>query len=511
MVKVNVKWGKQTFNDVEIDATANVDTLKLQLYSLSMVPPERQKILGIPGGPLKDDDDLSKRNIKEGTKVMLIGTAEEAELKEPSAAEKVKFEEDMTPAEIAQALQLQTKAPLPVGLENLGNTCYMNSCVQMLRRIPELETALEKVSGGGDVDSQLAFEFRELMKAMRSTTEAVKPVRFLLALRAKVPSFAERGPQGQPQQQDAEECIRNMLAAFAAATPEGDTNSIDKLFGFRCRSAYKCVECDDEPEKVDVIQDRFLMCHMGATTDPVGHVRDGIKLSLKETVDKSSEVLGRVATFEKTMAIESLPTYLIVQFARFGWKKANSEAGTQASKVKIGRKVQFPKKLDVYEFCTPELMKELGKNRQKDSEQRDKDWDIAQKALKEGKNLEVSEDNDASVQFVDTGSFELQSVVSHQGRSADGGHYVGWTIAEKADGKKVKEDEWLLFDDETVSERPDKAVDLGGGRLDTHIAYFCLYKRAPVKITVDGKALGGSAQSSGEAAGPDKDKMDVDA
>lgn len=511
MVKVNVKWGKQTFNDVEIDATANVDTLKLQLYSLSMVPPERQKILGIPGGPLKDDDDLSKRNIKEGTKVMLIGTAEEAELKEPSAAEKVKFEEDMTPAEIAQALQLQTKAPLPVGLENLGNTCYMNSCVQMLRRIPELETALEKVSGGGDVDSQLAFEFRELMKAMRSTTEAVKPVRFLLALRAKVPSFAERGPQGQPQQQDAEECIRNMLAAFAAATPEGDTNSIDKLFGFRCRSAYKCVECDDEPEKVDVIQDRFLMCHMGATTDPVGHVRDGIKLSLKETVDKSSEVLGRVATFEKTMAIESLPTYLIVQFARFGWKKANSEAGTQASKVKIGRKVQFPKKLDVYEFCTPELMKELGKNRQKDSEQRDKDWDIAQKALKEGKNLEVSEDNDASVQFVDTGSFELQSVVSHQGRSADGGHYVGWTIAEKADGKKVKEDEWLLFDDETVSERPDKAVDLGGGRLDTHIAYFCLYKRAPVKITVDGKALGGSAQSSGEAAGADKDKMDVDA
>jgi len=511
MVKVNVKWGKQTFNDVEIDATANVDTLKLQLYSLSMVPPDRQKILGIPGGPLKDDDDLSKRNIKEGTKVMLIGTAEEAELKEPSAAEKVKFEEDMTPAEIAQALQLQTKAPLPVGLENLGNTCYMNSCVQMLRRIPELETALEKVSSGGDVDSQLAYEFRELMKAMRSTTEAVKPVRFLLALRAKVPSFAERGPQGQPQQQDAEECIRNMLAAFAAATPEGDTNSIDKLFGFRCRSAYKCVECDDEPEKVDVIQDRFLMCHMGATTDPVGHVRDGIKLSLKETVEKSSEVLGRTATFEKTMAIESLPTYLIVQFARFGWKKANSEAGTQASKVKIGRKVQFPKKLDVYEFCTPELVKELSKNRQKDSEQRDKDWDIAQKALKEGKNLEVPDDDDASVQFVDTGSFELQSVVSHQGRSADGGHYVGWTIAEKADGKKVKEDEWLLFDDETVSERPDKAVDLGGGRLDTHIAYFCLYKRAPVKITVDGKALGGSAKSSGEAAGADKDKMEVDA
>ena len=80
------------------------------------------------GKMLKEDGEWKDYpGVKDGAVLMLMGTAAGNELKAPEKL--IKFVEDMTPEEKAAALHEKTGVAIPAGLENLGNTCYMNSVV----------------------------------------------------------------------------------------------------------------------------------------------------------------------------------------------------------------------------------------------------------------------------------------------------------------------------------------------------------------------------------------------
>ena len=94
-----MKWQGKKF-DVEVDTTEPGSTFKFQIFSLTGVPPERQKVL-IKGGQLKDDQDMSTLKLKSGHSFMLIGTAEQG-FKAPE--KKTLFLEDMTAADLAKSV-----------------------------------------------------------------------------------------------------------------------------------------------------------------------------------------------------------------------------------------------------------------------------------------------------------------------------------------------------------------------------------------------------------------------
>ncbi|BFG24313.1 hypothetical protein CerSpe_105860 [Prunus speciosa] len=478
MITVSVKWQKELFKAVEIDTTQPPYVFKCQLYDLTGVPPERQKIM-VKGGLLKDDAEWSTLGVKEGQKLMMMGTADEI-VKAPEKGPV--FVEDLPEEE--QAINLGHSA----GLFNLGNTCYMNSTVQCLHSVPELKSALIKYSHSGrsnDVDQtshMLTIATRDLFGELDKSVKAVAPMQFWMVLRKKYPQFGQLH-NNTFMQQDAEECWTQLLYTLSQSLrSSGSSESPDTvkaLFGVELVSRVHCVESGEESSETESVYS--LKCHI---SHEVNHLHEGLKHALKSELEKNSPSLGRSAIYLKESRINGLPRYLTIQFVRFFWKRESNQ------KAKILRKVDYPLQLDIFDLCSDDLRKRLEAPRQTLRDEEGKKL-----GLKSNEKSSGSKDNDIKMSDVEgssngsgeasnptpdeaagamTGIYDLVSVLTHKGRSADSGHYVAWVKQES--GK------WIEYDDDNpIPQREEDITKLSGGG-DWHMAYICMYKARTVPM-----------------------------
>lgn len=479
--KCKVKWSKKKF-EVDVDVEEDLATLKAQLFSLSGVPVERQTIM-IKGKKLKDDVNLADLIKNNKARLVLLGTAEVAPT---GPKKKIVFEEDLTPDEKTQL----TGAP-GGGLRNLGNTCYMNSTLQCLRSVTELkESLIEHSSTSGIMRSGLTSYMGELFKSQDKSATPVIPALFTQCFRTQFKQFDEKDNNGHHKQQDADECLQQLMTAMANSinkTPSGSQsgNMIDYLFGGKITHTWKNTENEKEEPTYETERFRKLKCFIKID---VNYMYQGIQLGLEDKIEKRSPTLNRSCIYSKNGKISSLPRYLIIHYVRFFWK-ANKDGGTKA---KVLRKVVFQPKFDIMNFVDDDLKKSLGYIRQELTEEENKRLGLKsiaeirkeaadkrkKKKVKKSKDSDPVEDEEKKVEKVDvskltpldtSGNYSLQAVVTHKGRSADSGHYVGWV---KKDG-----DDWFKYDDDVVSMcKEEDILKLSGGG-DWHMTYLHFYKR----------------------------------
>ncbi|KZT00260.1 cysteine proteinase [Laetiporus sulphureus 93-53] len=530
---VKIKHAGKAY-DVQLDPDQPPTVFKDAVYQVTGVPPDRMKVM-IKGGMLKDDTDWKKVNLKEGQTFMVIGAA--GELPKPPEMPIV-FLEDMDDVTLAEALSL------PIGLKNLGNTCYMNATLQAMRAIPELQTALQNNAPSG-----LPSALKNLYSQMSRTTDSVVPSTFLAVLRQTFPQFAEQarnskglgGMFAMYAQQDAEECwvqLTNALKEVPGLPGPSSEGTISKTFVDQymtgeMRRELRCDEAPEEPPTVTFEKVLKIECNISITTN---YMLQGIKEGLNQKIEKNSPSLGRNAMYTATSRLSRLPTYLTVHMVRFAWRQ---DIGKKA---KIMRKVKFPTDFDALELVTDELREKMlpltdrfkkiegdrseRRTIRKRTAARRQALATAQTAAtasasepaevpgqvaeevpmdldeepvyreREREELEalIHPDLKADVGCSVSGQYELIAIVTHKGAAADSGHYMGFakksairpiansTAPGSSATPTVAEDDedWYKFDDDKVSIFPKDKLATLDGGGEDSSAYVLLYKTKPL-------------------------------
>lgn len=316
------------------------------------------------------------------------------------------------------------------------------------------------------------------------------------------------------------------------ANKKRELSWIDKYMAGKFESVMECDEpaAKEGGEEPVHSEDLFfkLNCHINVETN---HLRDGLAAGLKEQIEKRSEVLGRNAIYTKTSKIARLPKHLPIHFVRFDWRKDTNKKAKIMRKVTFPeeldalefctddlRKMLVPIRDKIREVRKEEEDVERARKRQKRmraGEENDSDplarkeplqkkkeaaqkKEEASKPAEDTKMEEVEYKTDAQVEaeraasilaakkellaLVDskmtadeganqTGLYELRGVITHQGASADSGHYTSFVKKQGPKdpntGKRKEEDgKWWWFNDEKVSEVDAERIQTlsGGGK-----------------------------------------------
>ncbi len=143
-----------------------------------------------------------------------------------------------------------------------------------------------------------------------------------------------------PQQQDANECLTELLRVLqqklprldrspndqnqpaACATPSEysrkTSSLVEQYFGGEFACAMKNEESEEEAPTVSLEAFNQMSCFI---SQDVKYLNTGLRLRLEERLTKNSSLLGRDASYLKTSRISRLPGYLNISLVRFYYKE----------------------------------------------------------------------------------------------------------------------------------------------------------------------------------------------
>ncbi|CAG7910355.1 unnamed protein product [Brassica rapa] len=244
----------------------------------------------------------------------------------------------------------KTIRKIGAGLENLGNTCYLNSVLQCLTYTEPLAAYLQDVAHEQRCRvagfCALCAMQRHVRTALQSTGRSLAPKYLVSNLRCVSQNFRKC------RQEDAHEYMINLLecmhkCCLASGVPSESSDAyrsslVHKIFGGSLRSQVKCAQCSHCSDKFDPFLDLSLDISRADSLQ-----RALLRFTAVELLDNGSKVYQCERCKQKVKAVKQLtvfkaPSVLTVHLKRF--EAYRSE--------KIDKKVEFPPAIDMKPFVS---------------------------------------------------------------------------------------------------------------------------------------------------------------
>jgi ubiquitin C-terminal hydrolase len=223
---------------------------------------------------------------------------------------------------------------MPTGLNNIGNTCFINATLQCLFNIPQFNAFLDKYI----CSTLLVKEFNDLRVMMHQGHQIITPGRFVNVIRhiskeKKMDIFTTNA------QNDLSEFLTfivnemhtEMVQKIQIDIPP-NLNDIDKKCFEMMKTTYSndysfiieyfygiCITIIDTPDKILAIKpDPFFILDLSIPNLPLVTLEDCLKLYVQpDSIDWKDETTNETISASKKNRFWRMPKLLFVVFKRF--------------------------------------------------------------------------------------------------------------------------------------------------------------------------------------------------
>lgn len=366
------------------------------------------------------------------------------------------------------------------GLVNQAMTCYLNSLLQALYMTPEFRNALYKwkfdfdanIDESKSIPFQLQRLFLNLQTSPRHSVETTELTR----------SFGWDSSEAW-QQHDVQELCRVMFDALEQEFKNTThVDLINQLYQGKMIDYVKCQECGIEKSREDTFLDIPLPIRPFGSTNAYGCIKEALQgFTQPETLDGNNQYFcercNKKCNAHKGLKFSKFPYIMTLHLMRFDFDY------NTMYRIKLNDKVEFPLKLNLNNFISnnkngldkeealsegfPEELFGSGSKCDDSSytgtdsssaldeidQDEDEGIDLTQHRHEDKRGGDLNSENEPIGPYM----YELYAIMIHSG-SASGGHYYAYI-------KDFKTDQWLCFNDQSVSviTMDDIERSFGGG------------------------------------------------